>query len=294
MRSDWSKDIKAHILFDKIVAETRARYIIFSYNNDGFMSKEYIEATLKRYGKTETYVCRKIPYKKYQNWKSCNENSHFEYLFFVEKKPLEEVVIESPLNYIGSKAKVVEFIKKYYNGNSTVFFDVFGGGFNVGINMPTNTIVYNDINCFVSELVKSFARYDTYEYVSFIRKTITTFNLQKGNEESYYAIRNHYNNLPLSKRDPRILFTMLLYGYQQQIRFNGNHDFNNPAGIRWFNDKVLAKMISFSRIIKQKDCLFFSTSYLELEQQIHGNSFVYMDPPYQLTTGSYKRWKTRI
>ena len=30
MRSDWSKDIKAHILFDKIVAETKARYIVFS------------------------------------------------------------------------------------------------------------------------------------------------------------------------------------------------------------------------------------------------------------------------
>ena len=51
MRSDWSKDIKSHILFDKVIAETKARYILFSYNNDGFMSKEYIEATLKRYGK---------------------------------------------------------------------------------------------------------------------------------------------------------------------------------------------------------------------------------------------------
>lgn len=291
MRSDWSKDIKAHILFDRIVAKTRAKYIVFSYNNDGFMSKEYIEATLKRYGKVETYVCKKIPYKKYQNWKSCNENTHFEYLFFVEKKPIEEVVIESPLNYIGSKAKVVRGIKEYCNKNCTEFFDLFGGGFNVGINMPMESIVYNDINYFVSELVKSFEQYDTYEYISFVRKTILAFNLQKGNEESYYAIRDHYNSLPHSKRDPRILFTMLLYGYQQQIRFNGKHDFNNPVGIRWFNDKVLEKMISFSRVIKEKKCLFFSDSYIEFEQKINVNSFVYMDPPYQLTTGSYNDGK---
>lgn len=291
MRSDWSKDIKAHILFDKIVAETKAKYIVFSYNNDGFMSKEYIEATLKRYGKAETYVCKKIPYKKYQNWKSCNENDHFEYLFFVEKKDINDVVIESPLNYIGSKAKVVEYIKKYYTPNNTAFLDIFGGGFNVGINMPTKTVVYNDINCFVSELVRSFSRYDTYEYISFVRKIISYFNLQKGNEESYYAIRNYYNNLPHCKRDPRILFAMLLYGYQQQIRFNGNHDFNNPAGMRWFNDKVLAKMISFSRVIKEKKCEFYSTSYLELERKINTNSFVYMDPPYQLTIGSYNDGK---
>ena len=54
MRSDWSKDIKSHILFDKLIAKTKAKYIIFSYNTDGFMSKEYIESVLKRYGKKET------------------------------------------------------------------------------------------------------------------------------------------------------------------------------------------------------------------------------------------------
>ena len=46
-------------------------------------------------------------------------------MIITQKKPVEEVIIESPLNYIGSKAKVVEHIKKYYNSNSTVFFDVF-------------------------------------------------------------------------------------------------------------------------------------------------------------------------
>ena len=32
MRSDWSKDIKTHILLDKILYETKAKYIILSYN----------------------------------------------------------------------------------------------------------------------------------------------------------------------------------------------------------------------------------------------------------------------
>ena len=84
MRSDWSKEYKAHILLDKIIANTTARYIVMSYNNDGLMSKEYIEAVMKRYGKPETYCCKKISYKKYQNWKSQNHKEHFEYLFFVE------------------------------------------------------------------------------------------------------------------------------------------------------------------------------------------------------------------
>ena len=86
MRSDWSKEYKVNIAFDRILAKTKARYIILSYSNDGFMSKEYIEAAMKRYGKPETFLCRKIGYKKYQNWKSKNQTAHYEYLFFVEKK----------------------------------------------------------------------------------------------------------------------------------------------------------------------------------------------------------------
>lgn len=54
MRSDWSKEYKANILFDKIMSKTKAKYVVLSYNNDGFMSKEFIEASMKRYGKTET------------------------------------------------------------------------------------------------------------------------------------------------------------------------------------------------------------------------------------------------
>ena len=50
------------------------------------MSKEFIEALFKRYGKSETYSVKKISYKKYKNWKSSNENKNFEYLFFIKKK----------------------------------------------------------------------------------------------------------------------------------------------------------------------------------------------------------------
>ena len=291
MRSDWSKDIKSHILFDKVIAETKARYILFSYNNDGFMSKEYIEATLKRYGKEETYVCRKIPYKKYQNWKSCNKSTHFEYLFFVEKKDKNDVIYESPLNYIGSKARVVSEIKKLSNSKCTTFYDLFGGGFNVGINVSNPVVKYVDINYFVTDLIQSFKYYDTFDYIAFVRKQIKRFGLEKGKSSAYIAAREYYNSLLPKERDPRLLFTIILYGYQQQIRFNGSHEFNNPVGMRWFNDKVLEKMISFSRKIKSSNCTFVSGTFLDFENEIPDSAFVYLDPPYQLTTGAYNDGK---
>ena len=291
MRSDWSKDIKAHIMLDKIIHETKAKYIIMSYSNNGLMSKEYIEAVFKRYGKIETYSIKKIPYKKYKNWKSSNENDNFEYLFFIEKKNESDIIYESPLNYIGSKYKILKDIKKNSPFNIKKIFDVFGGGFNVGVNFYDKEIIYNDINYFVKDIVASFYYTDTYEYIQYIKRIIKKFNLEKGNSESYTKARNYYNNLPDKKRDPKLLFTIILYGYQQQIRFNSKYEFNNPAGIRWFNDKILEKMISFSRHIKKCKVSFNSNNYLELKEKMNTGTFLYLDPPYNLTTGTYNDGK---
>jgi adenine-specific DNA-methyltransferase len=291
MRSDWSKDYKSHILFDKIIAKTKAKYIVFSYSKDGFMSKSFIEAIMKRYGKTETYVCKKISYRKYTNFKSRAKNDHFEYLFFVERKNENEIVYESPLNYIGSKAKMASFIKQSASNQFNSFLDAFGGGFNVGININANRIVYNDINHFVCNLVESFKTTDTYQYILYLKRIIKKFGLEPENSESYSKARDYYNSLPLEKRDPKLLYAVILYGFNQQIRFNGNHDFNNPVGMRWFNDKVLEKMISFSRVIKEKNVLFESKDYNDIYYELEKNTFTYLDPPYMLTNGAYNDGK---
>ena len=292
MRSDWSKEYKVNILFDKIIAKTKARYIVLSYNNDGFMSKEYIEAVMKRYGKPETYCCKKIIYKKYQNWKSQNHKEHFEYLFFVEKKNPSDVVYESPLNYIGNKTRVIAGIRETLPADIDNFIDAFGGGFNVGININSESIIYNEYNHFVKELIESFWHYDTFSYIVYMKKTIQRFELKHGDKDSYLKVRDYYNSCPENKRDPRLLLIVILYSFQQQIRFNGNHEFNNPVGMRWFNDKIMEKLISFSRRIKELDVRFFCSDYTDMFQHVNdGHTFIYLDPPYMLTNGSYNDGK---
>lgn len=61
--------------------------------------------------------------------------------------------------------------------------------------------------------------------------------------------------------------------------------------MRWFNDRVLEKLISFSRAIKEKQVLFYSVDYRSLIDNIEKDFFVYCDPPYKLTTGSYNDGK---
>lgn len=291
MRSNWSKMYHAHILFEKVVAETKAQHIILSYNNDGFMSKDYIEKTLKRFGIEETYSCTAIDYKKYNNTKCQGADGHQEYLFYIQKKPAADVIVQSPLNYTGSKTKMVPIIKQYMPQERLgTFIDAFGGGFNVGINIEAEQVIYNDINPFVEGLIRSFSS-DTYEYLQYVTKLIQKYQLTPNGREGYVALRDKYNNTPIPNRDPRMLYTLILYGFQQQIRFNTDHGFNNPVGSRWFNECLLSKFITFARCSRAKNTRYMNVSFEDLIDQIGQDTFVYADPPYRSTLGVYNDGK---
>jgi adenine-specific DNA-methyltransferase len=291
MRSDWSKDIHKQILFDRVIGTTKARHVIFSYSADGFMSKAYIETVLKRYAVPGSLVCRPIAYRKYTNTKSRESGDHLEYLFYIEKRPAQDVQYVSPLNYPGSKARMVPFLKDLMPKHVERFVDAFGGSFNVGINAAAKHVVYNDYNHLVTDLIATFREDDTYELIRYVRRQIAKYGLEKENAASYLTARARYNSLPIDKRDPRLLFAVLLYGFNQQIRFNSDLDFNNPVGQRWFNDKILERVVSFSRAIKSRDVVFHDVDYQLLLDQIDSSAFVYLDPPYRLTTGAYNDGK---
>ena len=168
--------------------------------------------------------------------------------------------------------------------------DAFGGGFNVGINIPSIETIYNDINPFVEELIKSFST-DVYAYLMYVSKLINKYKLSPNNKEGYLALREKYNETPINKRDPRMLYTLILYGFQQQIRFNTHHEFNNPAGSRWFNECLLSKFITFARCSKAKNVEYCNLSFDKLIDRITPETLVYADPPYRSTLGVYNDGK---
>ena len=147
------------------------------------MSKEYIESVFKRYGKDKTFEFRKFTYKRYLNSKAEKDEKHCEYLFFIEKKDKpEEICYSSPLNYIGGKADMINFIKLNAPKNIERFIDIFGGGFNVGINFDANQIIYNDCNFKVKELLEMFRNYETIDLYKYIVSMIKKYKLEKNNE----------------------------------------------------------------------------------------------------------------
>ena len=290
LTSDFSKAGEVHVAFEKIIARAKFKHIIMSYSSDGIMSKEYIESVLKRHGKPETLVFKKIEYRRYLNSKA-KDTEHYEYLFYIEKKDEEKVNYSSPLNYIGGKADMIEFLKKHSPKNIERFIDIFGGGFNVGINFDCEQLIYNDCNFKVRELLETFKNEETVLIYKYIEKMIKKYKLGHGKKEPYLKIRELYNKTPIENRDPKLLYLLVLYGFQQQIRFNSSYDYNNPVGQAGFNDKLAEKLISYCRNLKEKNVSFYSKDFTELDEFINDKTFVYLDPPYLITLGSYNDGK---
>ena len=64
--------------------------------------------------------------------------------------------VKSPLNYTGGKYKLLPQIIPLISTDKRIFVDLFGGGFNIGVNTSYGYMVYNDINKQVCELLYHF------------------------------------------------------------------------------------------------------------------------------------------
>jgi len=290
--SNRSRNGDVHTIFEQIIAKAKFRYIILSYNSDGIMSKKFIENVFKRYWKEETFKCIEIPYKQYKNHQTWEKEYHYEYLFFIEKKPYYNSNYASPLNYQWWKYDLIDFIKNNLPQEKIeTFIDLFWWWYNVWINIDAKKIVYNDINHKVVELMETYYNTDISNLVKYILKTKKQYKLEFWDKEHYMNLRDVYNWTPIEKRDPKMLYMLILYWFNQMVRFNSSYDYNNPVWPTWLNDNMLEKLISFCRRMQEQNIIFLSKYFDTIDKYIDKNSFIYCDPPYLITVGSYNDWK---
>ena len=295
--STWCKKGLVHEEFEKLIANAQFKHIIFSYSDAGIMSKEYIEKVLKRYAKDGTYEFKEISFVKYKSTRAVareiKENTvnkaHYEWLFYIEKKDDPKYI--SPLNYIGGKFEVLDLIKNNLPKRIDTFYDLFGGGGTVSLNINSKKVVYNDINWVVRDLLEKITHDDFLQTYNYIEKTIKKYNLEKKNKESYNNFRNKYNSVEKGSRNPLDLYLLICYGFEHQIRFNNKMEFNNPCGNSGYNQEMLEKLVSYSNRSKRMNIVFKSMDYKKLLPDIEKNDFVYCDPPYLISCGAYNDGK---
>ena len=207
-------------------------------------------------------------------------------LFQMEyKKP-----ICSPMNYTGGKYKLLPQILPIIPEGIKVFVDLFCGGCNVGINVKSQKVVFNDNLKYLIDLYRKFYTLSTDEVLSHILRRINEFSLSQTNDQGYKQLRSLYNE----KRNALDLFVLVAYSFNHQIRFNTAHEFNNPFGKERssFNKRMEENLIAFLNEMHEREIEFSSVNFDKFDfSGITCEDFVYCDPPYLITTGTYNDGK---
>ena len=107
---------------------------------------------------------------------------------------LKEKYVKSPLNYVGGKYKLLPQIIPLMPNNIRHFVDLFGGGFNVGINVDCEITIYNDIESHVVELMEYLSNKD----IDFLQQIEDLIELDRFPTHS--EIENFYGDKALTNK----------------------------------------------------------------------------------------------
>ncbi len=309
LKSDYCTN-RATAAFEELIARLNCKYILLSYNNtaetadersNARISDDDIMRILSRKGTVKVFS---KSYKAFTTGKSQNSrNEERLFLCVVDNK-----TVASPLNYTGGKARLLSQIKPLFPNNISTMVDLFCGGGTVGANVSAIRYYYNDTMTPVVELLKTFSASDPDEFIALVDDVIREYCLSNSAENGYefYGCNSsdglgNYNRKPfarlkkdfnqLSLKNQRyyaMFFVLIVFAFNNQIRFNSSGDFNLPVGKRDFNKNVRSKLREFMIRLNKQAPVFSTVSFCDFDVSVlDKDSFVYCDPPYLISTATY-------
>jgi DNA adenine methylase len=205
-------------------------------------------------------------------------------------------MIKSPLNFIGGKTKLLDQILPLFPTDIDNFIDLFGGGFNVGINVKAKNIIYYDKMKQLVEFFNYIKISDYKEVIKEIETVISNYKLSKTNKEGFLELRDYYNK---ENQDIILFYVLICYSFNHQIRFNNQGLFNTSFGKdrSEFNNSLKQKLFVFQQEIKKNNCIFNLLDFKDFDiTNLNDNDFVYCDPPYLNSVSTHtenKGWTTK-
>lgn len=310
---------KASEAFEDLINNIQAKYILVSYNNmakkgsgrsNAKISNEEIISILEKKGTVKIF---ETPFKVFTTGKTNIEN-HKEILYLCDisnnaTNKTKSKPVQSAINYTGGKFKLVPQLLPLFPKKIRNFYDVFAGGANITINIEAEKYFINDINKKVIELYEFFDKSEVDDILNNIEKIISEYSLsntkiygydfyntnssiglKEVNKKSYIELRQQYNAGIFDKNsEPLIFYILIVFGFNNQIRFNSDGFFNMPTGKRDFNKKMALKLEKFINELHRRDIQYSSLDFKRFlnQQKFNDNDFVYLDPPYLLSTAAY-------
>lgn len=193
---------------------------------------------------------------------------------------------------MGSKRRLMDFLRDHLPHEINTFMDVFGGSGTVSMNVDALKIQLND---FHPELYKLYNY-----YISTPIPVIEGNNRQllgvygdgeRLSQEGFHTLRSVYNSKP--DRPVEELNLLLYYAFQSLLRFNQqgefNTSYNNARGKipkDYYKKIALFQSTLTNMGVETSNRDFRNMPYEGLKE----GDFVYMDPPYYITTAVYNKY----
>ena len=312
LKSDYCTQ-KATVAFENLIDSIHAKYILLSYNNmankgndrsNAKISDDDIMKILSKKGKVKVFS---EDYKAFSTGKS-DIQANQERLFLCICNNERKEVIPSALNYTGGKYKLLSQILPLFPKDADQVVDLFCGGCNVGINVDCNKVLFNDSNEYLMGLLDTFRRLTKEEIFDWIYKSIDKYGLSlvskngydfyncessKGlgeyNKAGYNKLRGDFNKKASKDNEYYLmLYLLIVYSFNNQLRFNRKGEFNLPVGKRDFNSKMQGKLEAFIDRVKSGDYRFTTDDFRNVSMEDYTDkSFFYADPPYLITCATY-------
>lgn len=313
LKSDYCMSTATKAL-QELIERADVKYIMLSYNNmsnkgndrsNAKISDKDIMRILSKKGKVTIFESN---YKSFSTGKSdIKDNKERLFLCEVFREEKKKINISCPFNYIGGKFKLLEQLQPLFY-DQEVFLDVFAGGGNVGINSSSSKVIFNDSNEKMIDLINFIKDTDTDKLLKQIDNIIDEYSLSNTslygysyygcnsstglaeyNKEKFLDLRENFNNKVLTGViDYSALYVLIVYSFNNQIRFNRKGLFNLPVGKRDFNSKMRSKLVLFSQELKSKDIQFMKKDFREIPlDDFSPDTFIYCDPPYLITNATY-------
>lgn len=312
IKSDYCTQ-KATKAFEELIENINSKYILLSYNNmaekgnDRSNAKISDDDIIRILSKKGTVKVFSEDYKAFTTGKS-NIKENKERLFLCICNDVKKEIIPSALNYTGGKYKLLPQILPLFPQKVEKFVDLFCGGCNVGINVECNKVLFNDSEVHLIGLLNVLKKWQNKKIFDFLFKTIDKYNLSlsykygyefygckstsglgKYNKEGYLKLRNDFNNINIKDDEYYLmLYLLIVYSFNNQIRFNKKGHFNLPVGKRDFNLRMQKKLRDFVDRIKNGDYIFTNFDFRNFDiDELSDKDFFYIDPPYLITCATY-------
>jgi len=191
--------------------------------------------------------------------------------------------IEPPLNFTGSKYKLLPQILPKFDYSKSTFIDLFCGGGSVYSNVLDK---YERI--FASDIIGDLIGIHqellvcTEPFVQRVKMNC----VEKDDKEGFLVLRESYNEVP----SPARLYALMLCSTNNFMRFNRKFKFNNTFGKRTFNSNTQKKIDAFVKHCKPylHKIALKQSSFKDIP--VDKDAFYYIDPPFTGTEAGYNAY----